>query len=89
MNARIATWLFFRALRWACWIGFFGYAFFVSMNRETQLDQFGHLPAALELLMIALGVAAVLAGFLELMTREWAGLRRPRFGELVPARAAP
>jgi hypothetical protein len=89
MNAPIAMWLFFRALRWACWIGFFGYCVFVSMNRDTQLDQFGHLPAAMEFLMIAVGVGAFLAGFLELMMRERAGLRRPRFGELIPARAAP
>jgi hypothetical protein len=89
MKAAIATWLFFRALRWVCWIGFFGYCFFVSMNRDTQLDQFGHLPAAMELLMIGVGVGAFLAGFLELMAREWSGLPRPRLGELIPARETP
>lgn len=87
MNATIAIWLLFRALRWLGWLGFFGYCFFVSMNRDTQLDQFGHLPPAMELLMIGLGVGAILAGFLELMMRERAGLQRPRFGQLIPARA--
>ena len=89
MNARIAIWLFFRALRWLGWLGFFGYCFFVTTNRDTQLDQFGHLPATMELMMIGLGVVAFLAGFLELMAREWAGLQRPRFGQLIPARATP
>ena len=89
MNARIAIWLLFRTLRWLGWLGFFGYCFFVTMNRDTQLDQFGHLPAAMELLMIGVGVGAFLAGFLELMAREWAGLQRPRFGQLIPARATP
>jgi hypothetical protein len=88
MNAAIGIWLLFRALRWLCWLGFFGYCIFVAMNRETQLDQFGHLPPAMELLMIGLGVWAILAGFLELMAREWAGLQRPKFGQLIPARAA-
>jgi hypothetical protein len=63
MNAKIAIWLFFRALRWLCWIGFFAYCFFVTTDRETQLDQFGHLPFAMELLMIGLGVAAFLRVF--------------------------
>jgi len=83
----IAIRLFFRALRWLCWIGFFAYCFFVTTNRETQLDQFGHLPPAMELLMIGLGVAGMLAGFLELMMRERAGLQRPRFGQLIPPKA--
>ena len=87
MSTKIAVWLLFRALRWLGWLGFFGYCFFVAMNRDTQLDQFGHLSPAMELLMIALGVGAILAGFLELMMREWAGLQRPRFGQLIPARA--
>jgi hypothetical protein len=89
MNAKIAIWLFFRALRWLCWIGFFAYCFFVTTHRETQLDQFGHLPFAMELLMIGLGVGGMLAGFLELMMRERKGFQRPKFGQLIPPKAMP
>jgi len=84
MTGTIAIWLFFRALRWACWIGFVGFSVYAGINRETIVDQFGHLPYWEELFMIGIGVVAICMGFLELMARDWTGLQRPKFGELIP-----
>jgi hypothetical protein len=33
-NAKIALWLFFRALRWASWIFFFGFSFYFWSDRR-------------------------------------------------------
>ncbi len=87
MNVMFATWLFFRALRWAFWIAFLGYCFFVFVNKETQVNSYGHLPLETETLIYALGLGTVFAGFLELMMREKAGLARPKFGRLIPPSA--
>ena len=85
MNAALVTWLAMRALRWLLWIGFFAYNAHYLLYRPQHINQFGHLLVSTELAMFGLGVAAVFAGFLELMLRERAGIPRPKFGRLIPA----
>ena len=43
MNTGIFVWLFFRCLRWAAWIYFFGFAFYFLLDRAPHLTEFGHL----------------------------------------------
>ena len=86
MNPAVMTWLAFRLARWLLWIGFLGCGLHYLMYPESHLDQFGHLNLRTEIAMFGLGIAAVFAGFLELMMRERAGLQRPEFGRLIPAR---
>jgi hypothetical protein len=74
------VWLFFRALRWLLWIAFLSVFLNVHANRESIVTSFGHLPLAIETAIFSLGIAAVFAGFLELMTRERAGIPRPAVG---------
>ena len=83
MNAMVATWLFLRALRWLLWITFFVFSFYVRVNRATIVTSLNQLPQGIELLMYSLGVAAVFAGFFELMIRERTGLPRPPFGRIA------
>ena len=77
MNRNMALWMFFRLSRWALWIAFYAYVFYVFMNKATVVTALNQLPPHVELLIYGLSVAAVFAGFFELMTREWAGLQRP------------
>ncbi len=86
MNPAIMAWLFFRAARWLLWFAFFAVGFYVSWNRDDLLTGFGHLPLAVDIALFGLGNAAVFAGFMELMMRERAGIPRPKFGELIPAK---
>ena len=44
MNAGKATWQLLRVSRWALWLAFLGYCFYVYAFREGQYNQFGHLP---------------------------------------------
>jgi len=80
MNATVRAWLFFRALRWVLWLGTVAYYGEFMMNRGDHLTPFGHLLTSTELWMFGLPLAAVFAGFFELMMRERAGLPRPSFG---------
>jgi len=84
MNLAVATWLFFRLLRWAAWIFFFGFAFYFNLNRAAHLNSFVHLLPMTEMMMFGSGIIAVFAGFFELMMREKAGIPRPSFGQLIP-----
>jgi hypothetical protein len=84
MNYNIALWLFFRAMRWAAWIVFFGWSAFFCWDRAPHLNQFNHLLPYCEVIWFGAGLAAVFAGLFELMTRERAGLVRPHFGQLIP-----
>jgi hypothetical protein len=87
MNLRIATWLFLRALRWLSWIAFFAVAYYIHAYREQVVTGFGQLKPEIETLMFGAGLAMVFLGFMELLTRERAGLPRPALGELIPKRA--
>ena len=85
MNAMIALWLFFRALRWLAWISFFGMAIYIKTHVPAVLTSFGHLQLRYEVALMLLGNAAVFLGFFELMMRERAGIPRPAVGELIPS----
>lgn len=85
MNLKIALWLFFRLLRWALWIWLIGYMFYVHTHRATILTTLNQLPLHVELTLYGLSVAAIFAGFFEMMTREWTGLPRPPFGRMPRA----
>jgi hypothetical protein len=50
------------------------------VHRSDYLNSFGHILPATEFLMFALPVAAIFAGFFELMMREKTGLPRPAMG---------
>jgi len=68
-----------RVSRWALWLAFLGYCFYVYAFREGQYNQFGHLPITTELTIFGLATAAVFAGLLEMMMRERAGIPRPSY----------
>ena len=84
MNPAIRTWLIFRALRWLLWIAFAIYNIEFLVHRANHVNTFGHLLRTTEACMFGLGVAAVFAGFFELMMRERAGIQAPEFGQLIP-----
>jgi hypothetical protein len=86
MNARIALWLSIRALRWLAWISFFAVAYYIYFYRAEVTTGFGQLKPHIELLIFATGLATVFLGFMEMLTRERAGLPRPALGELIPKR---
>jgi hypothetical protein len=80
MGAAAVTWKLLRVSRWALWLAFLGYCFYVHVFREGQYNQFGHLPFSTEITIFGLGIAAVFAGLLEMMMREQAGIPRPSYG---------
>jgi hypothetical protein len=82
MNAMIALWLFFRALRWLAWFSFFGTAIYCMVFRP--MTSFGHLRLEFEVALMVLANLSVFMGFFELMMREKTGLPRPKVGELIP-----
>jgi hypothetical protein len=84
MNFAIATWLFFRLVRWLAWIFFLGFAFYFSLDRTPHLNSFGHLLPSTEMMMFGPALLAIFAGFAEMMTRERAGLARPAMWQLIP-----
>ena len=75
-----AAWVMFRILRWGLWLATVGYYVLFFMNRPDYLTPFGHLLTRTELWMFGLPMAALFAGFFELMMRERAGLPRPALG---------
>jgi hypothetical protein len=80
MSVPVAAWLFFRCLRWLLWIATAAYYTEFYVHRSDHLNSFGHILPATEFLMFALPVAAIFAGFFELMMRERTGLPRPAIG---------
>ena len=87
MRPAIVTWLFFRAVRWAAWIYFFGFTFYFWLNRAPHLTSFGHLQHETEAKMFFPALLGIFAGFFELMMREKAGISRPSIGQLIPPAA--
>lgn len=65
-----------RALRWLLWIGFLGYCVHYAIYPENHIDHFGHLLSSTEAVMFGLPIAAVIAGLMELMLRDKAGITR-------------
>src|SRR2546430_16061234 len=70
MSVSVAAWLFFRCLRWLLWIAAAAYYTEFYVHRSDYLNSFGHILPATEFWMFALPLAAVFAGFFELMMRE-------------------
>jgi hypothetical protein len=87
MSPAVASWLFFRAARWLAWIGFFAYSAHFIAYRQEHVTRFGQLAHATEAALFGFAVAAVFAGFFELMMRERAGLDRPQPLRLMAPRA--
>jgi hypothetical protein len=88
MNAAVAMWLSFRFLRWASWLVFVAFTFYFLSDRAPHINSFGHLLPRTEAIMFGTGLAAVFAGFLELMMRERAGIARPKMGQVIPPKTA-
>ncbi len=88
MNIWVAVWLFFRALRWVGIIAFLIMSIVFVRDRASYLTAFGQLQHWVESVFYLSGLAFVIAGLFELMTREKAGLPRPALGEIIP-RARP
>jgi hypothetical protein len=80
MNTAIKAWLFFRCLRWLLWIGAIAYSIEFVLHRADHLNLFGHLLPTTEAWMFGLPLAAIFAGYFELMMRERTGLPRPAVG---------
>jgi hypothetical protein len=76
-------WIIFRISRWALWLGTIAYYSFFMADRDSHLDQFGHLLITTEVWMFGLPLAAIFMGFFEMMMRERAGLPRPTFSRLM------
>ena len=75
------AWRSMRALRWLLWISFFAYCLHYMLYSASHLDHFGHLFLSTEIAMYGLSLAAVIAGLLELMLRDKAGIvKSPRRG---------
>lgn len=87
MNLMFNLYVLFRALRWLSWLGYLVYSLAFLADRDSHLDQFGHLVLTTDLTMYGLPTAAVFFGFFEMMTRERAGLARPKLGQLIPEQA--
>ena len=80
MSAPIATWLFFRCLRWLFWIAAAAYYIEFFVHHADHVNSFGQLLTTTEFWMFGLPIAAIFAGFFELMMRERTGLPRPALG---------
>jgi hypothetical protein len=65
-----------RAVRWLLWAAFLGYCLHYVLNSASHLDHFGHLYLSTEIAMYGLSLAAVVAGLMELMLRDRAGVAR-------------
>jgi hypothetical protein len=86
MDMKIATWLFFRAVRWIAWIVFLGWSLYFWMDRAPHLSSFLQLHRSTEAVWFGSALVGIFAGFLELMMRERAHIPRPKFGQLIPQR---
>jgi len=87
MNAWTCLWLLFRAIRWLACITFLAWSAWFIHDRAPHLNSFGQLLPGAEAMWFLSAVAALFAGFLELMMRERAGLQRPSVGQLMPPKA--
>lgn len=65
-----------RLLRWLLWIAFLGYCVYFAMSPQEHIDRLGRLLLSTEMMMFGLPLAAVLAGLMEQMLRDKAGIKR-------------
>ena len=68
----VAAYQLMRLVKWVFWVGFVAYAFYFVSNRAPHLTQFGHLTRTTEMLMFGLPLAGMVAGFAQLMLRDYA-----------------
>ena len=67
MTGWAALWMATRILRWALWFGFLGYSLYFITHRADNMNLLGQLLLSTELFLFGLPLAAVTAGFFELM----------------------
>jgi len=84
MNAASLAWMFFRVLRWLCYLGLLAFSLYFISDRAPHINSFGHLTLGTEMLIFGLGVGGMFAGLLELMMRDRAGITRPKTFQLWP-----
>ena len=70
MNPWVLAYQGMRTLKWLLWASFVGHSLYFAYDRAPHLNAFGHLTPATEYIMFGLPLAAMLAGFLELMLRD-------------------
>jgi len=67
MAGWVTLWKSMRILRWALWFGFLGYSLYFVTHREDNMNLLGQLLLTTEFALFGFPLAAVTAGFLELM----------------------
>lgn len=76
----ISIWLFFRRLRWLCWLSAIAYCIEFLNRKTSHYNSFGQLLMSSKLWLFGLPIAGVFAGFIELTVRERTGRPRPAIG---------
>jgi hypothetical protein len=79
MNAWYWAWQAARILRWAFWLALLAYSVYFVSNRAPHFNSFGQLRLHAEAVLFGLPLAAVVAGFMELLFRARIS------GDLAPA----
>jgi len=69
MNAWFAAWQAARILGWAFWLGLLAYSVYFISDRSPHFNSFGQLTHQAEAVLFGLPLAAVFAGFMELLCR--------------------
>jgi hypothetical protein len=69
MNPWYLAWQAARILRWAFWLGLLAYSVYFVSNRAPHFNSFGQLKHHAEAVLFGLPLAAVVAGFMELLFR--------------------
>jgi hypothetical protein len=76
-----AMWMLTRIVRWLLWLTFLAYSLHYVVDKASHVDQFDHLLITTEMMFFGLSLAAMFAGFIELMFRDRAGIvRKPAGG---------
>ena len=78
MNSWFASWVFFRVAKWLLLLGLFAFSAYYISNPARYLNSFGHLTPFAEFMLFGLGILAMVAGLLELMSRDRGGIARPQ-----------
>ena len=73
MSAWLVAWRVARILRWAFWLGFLGFCLYFISDRTPHFSPLGQLAHHAEAFLFGLPLAAVIAGFMELLCRERLG----------------
>ena len=79
MKAWFVAWQAARILRWAFWLAFLAYSVYFVSDRTQHFNSFGQLKHHAEAVLFGLPLAAVVAGFMELLFRARVS------GDMAPA----